>query len=269
MLNIKLLFRTVLLGLALVTLVGCGQKTTSSKELKVGTIAGPETQLMVIAKQVAEKKYSLNVDIVPFTDYTMPNEALSNGSLDANVFQHAPYLQQAMAQRGYKLAAVGKTFVYPMGIYSKKIKDINQLKHGAIIGIPNDPSNEARALLLLQQHGLVELKPGVGTNAVPADVVNNPKGLVFKELDASQLPRSLPDVDLAAINTNYAILAGLLPSRDALLIEDPTSPYANLIVVRQGSEKDPRVQQLIASLHSPEVLKEADKLFSGQAIAAW
>lgn len=269
MLNLKSLFRIAALGLAAVILAGCQQKTDSANVIAVGTIAGPETQLMEVAKQVAEKKYGLDIKIVPFTDYSMPNEALANGSLDANVFQHAPYLQQAMQQRGYKLVAVGKTFVYPMGIYSKKIKNINDIPHGAVVGIPNDPSNEARALLLLQKYALIDLKPGVGTNAVPGDVVKNPKGLVFKELDASQLPRSLPDLDLAAINTNYAMLANLLPSRDALLLEDPTSPYANLIVVRQGSEKDSRVEKLVTSLHSPEVMKEADKLFKSQAIAAW
>jgi len=259
---------TILLVTSVLTMVGC-QKKDSANTFTVGTIAGPETQLMEVAANVAQEKYGLRVRIMQFSDYTMPNEALASGNLDANMFQHAPYLQEVMAKRGYKLAIAGKAFLYPMGVYSRKIKEINQLKPGATVAIPNDPSNEARALLLLEKHGLIKLKAGVGTNALPGDIISNPHSLVFKELDASQLPRSLPDVDLAVINTNYAMLADLLSSRDALFIEDASSPYVNLMVVRAGSEKDPRVQHLIKALHSPEVLKEANKLFKGGAVAGW
>jgi D-methionine transport system substrate-binding protein len=250
------------------TLSACQQKTSGEGTIKVGTIAGPETQLMEVAKQVAAKN-GLDIIIVPFTDYNMPNEALADGSIDANMFQHKPYLEAAIKAKGYKIVAVGKTFIYPMGIYSKKIHDISALPDEAIVAIPNDPSNEARALLILQKAGLITLKPEAGINATVADIATNPKKLKFKEIDAAQLPRVLPDVDLAAINTNYAMVAGLLPSRDALILETPDSPYANLIVVREGSENDPRVIALVNALHSDEVLEKAKELFKDQAIPAW
>lgn len=251
-------------------LIGCQQKSSDSgNTLKVGTIAGPETQLMEEAKDVAKKQANVDIEIVPFTDYSMPNAALADGSIDANVFQHAPYLTAAEQAKGYKFAVVGKTFVYPMGIYSKKIQNLAQLPQGAVIAIPNDPSNEARALLLLQKAQLITLKPGVTTSATLIDIAKNPHQLKFKEIDAAQLPRVLPDVDLAAINTNYSMLAGLLPSKDALVVEDGNSPYANLIVVRQGQEQDPRVQALVKALHSKEVLQKANQLFEGQAVSAW
>lgn len=261
--TIKIIFLSLL-----ITLAAC-QKASDHNTLKVGTIAGPETELMAVAQQVAEKKYGLQVRIVPFTDYSMPNEALADGSIDVNVFQTPSYLQEAILKRGYNLVSVGSTFIYPMGIYSKKISKLQQLPAGATIAIPNDPSNSARALLLLQFAGLISLKEGGAAASQIADIIHNAKHLKFKEIDASQLPRALPDVDLAVINTNYVMLAGLLPSRDALLIENASAPYANLIVVRHGSENDPRVKQLLDALHSPEVVARADALFKGQAIAAW
>lgn len=273
--TIKNTLKFISLALLAISLVACNKtqddKTIAHNKptLKVGTIAGPETQLVVAAEQVADKKYGLDVQIVPFTDYNMPNEALSDGSIDVNVFQHAPYLQEAMAKRGYKLVAVGKTFVYPMGIYSKKVTQLDQLKQGAIIAIPNDPSNEARALLILETKGLIKLHPGSADQATPKDIIANPKQLQFKEIEAAQLPRSLPDVDAAAINTNYAMVAGLMPSRDALAIESANSPYANIIVVRQGNENDARITQFVDAMHSDEVKNEAKKLFSDQAIPAW
>ncbi len=190
---------------------------------------------MEAAKKVAAQKYHLTVEIVPFTDYNMPNEALSDGSIDANMFQHQPYLDAAIKAKGYKIVAVAKTFVYPMGVYSKKITKLAALKPGAVVAIPNDPSNGARALLILQKAGLITLKPSAGATATIADISRNPKKLRFKEIDAAQLPRTLPDVDLAAINTNYAMIAGLIPSRDALFMK-AQSPYANLIVVLKGIE---------------------------------
>lgn len=261
-------FLITFLAGAIVFLAGCQHKENNNT-IKVGTMAGPETQLMQEAQTVAQQKYGLHIQIVQFTDYTMPNEALADGSIDANMFQTIPYLEEAVKAKNYKIVAVGKTFVYPMGVYSSKIKKLSALPKGATVGIPNDPSNEARALLLLQQGGLIKLKPDAGTNATPADVISNPKDIKFKELDAAQLPRALPDVDLAAINTNYAMLANLLPSRDALLIEKPDSPYANLVVVREDQKNDPKFKELVDALHSQAVVDLANKLFKGQAIAAW
>jgi D-methionine transport system substrate-binding protein len=265
----KKLFKIILLTATFAAFSACSQKSSSENSIKVGTIAGPETQLMEVAKQVAAKDYNLDIEIVPFTDYNMPNEALSDGSIDANMFQHKPYLDAAIKAKGYKIVPVGKTFVYPMGVYSKKIHDISALPNGAVVAIPNDPSNEARSLLILQKAGLITLKDSNNPNAIIADIATNPKKLKFKEIDAAQLPRVLPDVDLAVINTNYAMIAGLLPSRDALVVEGPDSPYANLIVVRQGSENDPRVLHLVQALHSDPVKQEAKALFKDQVVAAW
>lgn len=239
------------------------------KTLKIGTISGPETELMEVAKQVANDKFGLHLKIIEFSDYVQPNTALNDGSIDANMFQHEPYLEKQMQDRHYKLIAVGKTFIYPMGVYSKKITDINLLKDGAMIAIPNDPSNEGRALLLLQKGGLIQLKSNAGLYATPLDIANNPKHFIFKELDAAQLSRSLADVDVAVINTNYAIPAGLTPKKDALLLEDRHSPYANIIVIREDERNDPRIMQLINAIQSAEVLDAAKHIFHDQAIPAW
>jgi D-methionine transport system substrate-binding protein len=250
-------------------LSACQNQAQDSNTVKVGTISGPETELMQVAKAVAKQKYNLNVKIIEFTDYAMPNAALSDGSLDANAFQHKPYLDEEMKNKSYNLTIIGKTFVYPVAIYSDKVKKISDVKDNAIVAIPNDPSNEARALILLAKAGLITLKPGIDVTATPVDIEQNPKHLQFKELDAAQLPRVLPDVTLAVINTNYAIPAGLYPTKDALFVEDKTSPYMNLIVARADKANDPKLKELVESFQSPEVLAKAQELFKGQAIAGW
>ena len=199
------LIRTLIFVLCALSLTACQPEDKNT--LKVGTISGPETQLMDVAKQVAEEKYGLHIKLIEFTDYVEPNTALNDGSIDANVFQHQPYLDQQIKDRHYKLVAIGKTFVYPMGIYSVKIKHLKELPQGAVIAIPNDPSNEGRALILLQKAGVIQLNKAAGLYATPTQISKNPKQLVFKELDAAQLARSLPDVSLAVINTNFAIPA--------------------------------------------------------------
>lgn len=255
--------------LSVILLTNCSKSHQPNNNLiRIGTIAGPETELMEVAKNVAQQKYNLDIEIVQFTDYILPNQALADGSIDANMFQHLPYLETAMKAKGYNLTPIGKTFIYPMGIYSKKIKDLKDLKDHATVAIPNDPSNEARALLLLEKTGLIKLKPET-TLATPNDITSNPKQLVFKELEAAQLPRILTDVDLAAINTNYAMVAGLLPSRDALALESADSPYANIVVVRTEDKDNPKFQKLMDALHSQEVEAKAKQLFQGQAIPAW
>jgi D-methionine transport system substrate-binding protein len=251
-----------------VLLTACGTHEAKN-ELKVGTIAGPDSQLMEVAKQVAKSKYGLNIDIVEFTDYVEPNTALNDGSINANMFQHQPYLNKQIQDRHYHLIAVGKTFVFPMGIYSKKIKTLAEVPQGALIAIPNDPSNEGRALLLLQRANLISLQDSADLYATPNNIKDNPRGLKFKELDAAQLARSLADVELAVINSNYAIPAGLSPSQDALVLEDSNSPYANIIVTRVDDANDPKIKQLVAAIQSPEVLKAAKEIFNGQAIPAW
>lgn len=266
----KLFTKILILIASLTCVIACNQtKPSDANTIRIGTIAGPETELMEIAKEVAKQKYNLDLQIVQFTDYVMPNQALADGSIDANMFQHLPYLEETIKNKNYPITSIGKTFIYPMGIYSKKIKNLSELNDKAIVAIPNDPSNEARALLLLQKAGLIELKKDVGASATINDIKNNSKNLEFKELDAAQLPRILNDVDIAAINTNFAMVAGLLPTKDALFKEDPDSPYANIVVVRTVEKDQPKFQKLLQALHSPEVKAKANKLFQDQAIPAW
>jgi len=249
------------------SLISCNND--NGKTLKVGTIAGPETQLMEVAKKVAKEKYGLEIKIIEFTDYVQPNAALNDGSLDANMTQHEPYLIQQKKDRHYKIETIGKTFIYPMGIYSKKIKKLEDLRDNAIVALPNDPSNEGRALLLLQKANLIELPANKGLFATPHDIQKNPKHLKFKELDAAQISRALPDVDVALINTNFAIPSGLTPTKDAIYLESTDSPYVNIIVARSSDLNDPRLKELVSSFQSQEVLEAAKKIFNDQAIAAW
>lgn len=247
-------------------LAACGGKPTPNT-LKVGAIAGPETELVQVAADVAHQQYGLNIKVIEFSDYNLPNAALQDGSLDANVYQHLPYLEAAMAAHGYDLEAIGKTFIYPTGIYSKKYKTLSSLPEHALIAIPNDPSNEARALLLLKNSGLITLKSSKKTTL--QDIADNPRKLTFKELDAAQLPRILDDVDAAVINTTFAIPAGLTPSRDALYMEDKDSPYANLVVIRKNSTKKSQLMLLVKALNSEAVQQKALALFGEGAIPAW
>ncbi|KTC65567.1 29 kDa immunogenic protein [Legionella adelaidensis] len=257
--------RFITVFLSLFMLISCGKPAKDS--LNVGTISGPETELVEVAQTVAAEKYGLDFKIIEFSDYNLPNEALQDGSLDANVYQHLPYLQAASKAHGYNFAVIGKTFVYPTGLYSKKYTKLSELPKNAVIAIPNDPSNEARALLLLQKAGLITLK--TEQNASVQDIATNPRGFQFKELDAAQLPRVLPDVDAAVINTTFAIPAGLNPARDALVMENKDSPYANLIVVKADNDKKNKLEILVKSLNSPEVAQKAKELFGSAAIPAW
>lgn len=249
-------------------LVGCQQKSEPNT-VTVGTIAGPETKLMQVAKKVAEKRYGLDIKIVTFSDYNTPNAALSDDSLDANAFQHILYLKSQIKAHGYKIVFVGKTFLYPMAIYSTKIKRLSQLKRGAKVGIPNDPSNEARSLLLLQNAKLIRLRKGAGVNATPLDIVKNRKKLKFIALDAAELPRVLSSVSIAVINTNYAIPAGLSPSKDSLYEESTKSPYTNIIAARKDDANEKKIKELVAAFQSQPVVNEAKRLFGDGAVAGF
>jgi D-methionine transport system substrate-binding protein len=235
--------------------------------LTVGTIAGPETELVKVAQTVAKNQYGLIIKIIEFSDYNLPNEALRDGTLDANVYQHLPYLTAASKAHGYDFDVIGKTFVYPTGLYSNKFKTLAELPNNALIALPNDPSNEARALLLLQKAQLITLKTSDSTTL--SSIASNPKQLRFKELDAAQLPRVLADVDAAVINTTFAIPAGLKPSADALVIEDKDSPYANVIVVRHDNDNQARLDLFVKALNSQDVKQKAHALFGDAAIVAW
>ncbi|CEG57377.1 MetQ/NlpA family ABC transporter substrate-binding protein [Legionella fallonii] len=251
--------------LLILSLVACNKPSPNT--LVVGTIAGPETELIETAKKVAKDKYGLDIKIVEFNDYNLPNEALQDGSLDVNVYQHLPYLKAAILAHGYDLQAVGRTFVYPMGIYSKKYKSLQDIPEKSIIAVPNDPSNEMRAFLLLEESHLITLKNT--TNSGIPEIASNPKQLQFKEMDAAQLPRALPDVAAAVINTTFALPAGLSPTRDALFLEDKNSPYANIIVIKRDSQKRPQLELFVKALNSDEVKEKAKQLFGDAAIPAW
>lgn len=253
----------------IILLVACSPEPRDPSVLLVGTIAGPETELVEVAEGVAQSRFGLSVKTVEFEDYVLPNLALKDGSIDVNVFQHQPYLDNYLRSQGGDLVAVGETFVYPVGIYAAKISTIQALQQGAKIAIPNDPSNGARALLLLERAGLITLARKDNFEYTQADILSNPKGLRFIELDAAQLPRALPDVDAAIINTNFSLLAGLIPSRDAIFLEDANSPYANIIVTLASKANDPKIQQFVEAMHSDAVAEKAKILFSNQAIPAW
>lgn len=257
--------RFISLLLCILAITACSKPSPNT--LTIGTIAGPETELVEAASQVAQERYGLTIKIIEFNDYNLPNEALEDGSLDANVYQHLPYLNAASKAHGYHFEVIGKTFVYPTGIYSSKIKSLKQLADHATVAIPNDPSNEERALILLEKAGLLQLNDK--KTATTADIAENPKHLTIKELDAAQLPRVLQDVDLAVINSTFAIPAGLNPSKDALFVEDKTSPYANLIVIRSDSTKKAQLLDFAKSMNSNEVKEKARDLFGPAAIPAW
>ena len=260
-------------------LTGCGgetKKTDSGKPaqpsvrntIKVGVTAGPQAEVMEVAKKVAAKD-GLTIQIVEFNDFIKPNVALSQGDLDANAYQHQPFLDNQIKERKYELTSIAQTIIIPMGIYSKKIKKLDELKPGSTVAVPNDPTNGGRGLLLLEKAGLIKLNPQAGLKATPQDIVANPKNLKIKELEAAQVPRSLDDVDIAAVNANYAVVAGLSPKTDSLLLEDTKSPYACVIAVRTKDKADPVFQKLIKAYQSPEVKEFVEKQYKGAFVAVW
>lgn len=263
-----------LFGLALLAvcalMTGC-REDQSGPTIVVGTISGPETSLMETASIVAKKWGGLNLKIVAFTDYMTPNAALAEGSLSADMFQHAPFLKYVTDLKHYPLVQVGRTFVYPMGLYSNRVNKLDKLREHAKVAIPSDPTNMARALLLLEEADLIRLQHRANTAAVLSlrDIIHNPRQLRIRVLDAGSLPRVLQDVDLAAINTNYAVAAGLQPSKDALFMEKKDSRYANIIVVRKQDVGQPWVRILVCAVQSKQVVAQAEKLFKGEAIIAW
>lgn len=256
---------------------GCGSKTepakpaaapAADKPLKVGVTPGPHAQIMEVVKKVAEKD-GLKIQIVEFSDYVQPNVALNQGDIDINSFQHLPFLENMVKDRKYDLVMLAKTFTFPMGLYSKKIKNIKDLKDGAVIAMPNDPTNGGRALLLFEKAGLIKLKPGLGHKASVVDIVENPRKFKIRELEAAQIPRTLEDMEIAAINTNYAMSAGLVPAKDALILEDSSSPYANILAVRGKDKDNPLYKKFLKAYQSEEVKKFVTEQFKGSVIVAW
>lgn len=267
----KKLLALLLVIIAVVAAAGCGSGGSPKQEekvLKVGVTSGPHAEILDQVKKVAERD-GLKIEIVEFNDYVQPNAALDQGEIDANAFQHQPFLDNHVKDRGYKLVSIAKTVILPMGIYSDKVKKLEDLAEGASVAIPNDPSNAGRALLLLHQAGLIKLKPGAGADATVLDIVENPKKLKIKELEAALIPRAIADMDIAAINTSYAIKAGLVPSRDGLALENASSPYANVLVVREKDKDKPVFQRLIKAYHSEDIKKYLSDHFNGSILPAW
>jgi D-methionine transport system substrate-binding protein len=242
--------------------------TANAEKLSVAATPVPHAELLEFVKPTLAKE-GVDLDIKVFTDYVQPNQQVADGHIDANFFQHQPYLDSFNKEHKTNLVTVGVVHVEPFGAYSKKITKIDQLKDGALIALPNDPSNGARALLLLQKQGLIKLKDPSNILATARDIVENPKKLKFKELEAATLPRVLPDVDLALINTNYALEAGLNPVKDALFIEGADSPYANIVVTTAARKDDPGIKKLVQALNSDATRKFIEEKYKGAIVPAF
>lgn len=252
-------------------------KTTESAapaelvKVKVGASVTPHAEILNAVKDEL-KAAGYDLEVVEFTDYVLPNTALEQGDLDANYFQHTPYLENFNEENGTHLVSVGKIHYEPFGIYAGKTSDLSAIPDGGSIAIPNDGTNEARALLLLEAQGLIKLKEGITFTATVLDIAENPKNLSIKEIEAAQLARSLQDVDAAVINGNYAIQAGL-KVKDALAIEDKDSiaadTYANVLVVKEGHENDEATKALLAALQSDTAKKFMEEKYEGAVIAAF
>ena len=242
--------------LSLVMILAMAAPSFAAEDIVIGVTPFPHKDIMLVAKPLLAKD-GYNLVIKEFTDYVQPNMALANGQLYANFFQHEPYLNNMNKEKNLGLASVGKVHIEPLGVYSKKIKSLGDLKKGDALSVPNDPTNEARALRLLEANGVIKIKPGALVTV--ADITENPLNLKIHELDAAQLPRTLDDVAAAVINTNFAGEAGLVPARDALVLEGSESPYANIVVVRAADKDNAKTKALMKAVQSPEVKAYIEK----------
>jgi D-methionine transport system substrate-binding protein len=254
-------------GLALLPALA-GHHASADQVIRVGIMSAEDEDVWaVVAKQAAAQ--GLTLKLVAFNDYTQPNEALENGELDANAFQHKPYLDNQIKTRGYHIVPVGYTAVWPIGLYSKKFHSIAELPAGAVIGVPNDPSNEGRALKLLEAEGVIKLKPGTGILATVDDIAENPKNVDVKELDAGIVGRSIDDLAAAVVNTDWALKSNLT-QQDRLATEAvDNNPYRNFIAVKQGDENKSWVKVLVASYQNETIKETLAKVYKGTALPAW
>lgn len=253
---------------------GCSQNAATPASqgnktvLKVGATAVPHAEILNVVKPILAKE-GIDLQIIEMTDYVTPNIAVAEKELDANFFQHIPYLTKFSTERNLALTYTAAVHIEPMGIYSKKVKNLSELAAGAKVAIPNDPTNGGRALALLEKASLIKLKDGVGVNATINDIVTNSKNIQISELEAPQLPRVLEDVTIAVINTNYALEAKLVPTKDALFIEQKDSPYVNILTIRKGDENRPEIQKLTKALTSDEVKKFINEKYQGAVVPAF
>ncbi|UJF34982.1 MetQ/NlpA family ABC transporter substrate-binding protein [Paenibacillus hexagrammi] len=281
----KKLSVTLLAGVMMLTMAACGQKqetpsaspaataaatAAAAKEvtLKVGASSVPHAEILK-SIQPALQAEGVKLEIVEFNDYVQPNVQVFEKQLDANFFQHQPYLDQFNKEKGENLVKVTGVHIEPFGAYSHKIKSVDELKDGASVAIPNDPSNAGRALALMEKNSLIKLKDGVGLSGTIADITENKKNLQIKEMDPAMLPRTIDEFDLALINTNYALQANLMPTKDALFIEDKESPYVNILVSRPDNKDSEAMQKLAKALNSPDVKKFIEDKYKGAIVPAF
>ncbi len=240
----------------------------SAETIRVGVTAGPHAEILDVVKKVAAER-GLDIKVVEFTDYVIPNQALALGDLEANSFQHEPYLKNQISKTGWKIVKVANSVASPQGVYSLKYKKLSDLPEGARVAIANDPSNGARGLMILALHGAIKLRDPNNVAATIADITDNPKKLRFVELDAAQLPRSLQDVDVVSINNNYAVQAGLNPAADAIARENADGPWTNILAVREQDKDKPWVRQFVDAYRSQPVKEFLEKRFKGTYAATW
>ena len=251
-----------------------GDATTNGETITLTVGATPNPHAEILA-QVKDDLAAEGIDLVvkEYSDYVVPNTAVEEGDLDANYFQHTPYMEKFNEENGTHLVSVGKIHYEPMGIYPGLTKTLEELPDGATIAVPNDATNEARALQLLAAQGLIELKEDAGLNATPNDITSNPKNLQFKELEAAMLPQTASEVDLSVINSNFAMEGGMNPATDSLASEDADSEaaqtFANIIAVKEGHENDPAIQALVKALQSDKVKEYIEKTYSGAVVAVF
>ncbi len=262
----KKILSAIIAVAAVAALASAKPKTVT---LKVGATPEPHAEILKLIQKDL-KSQGIKLKIVEFTDYVTPNKALEDGQIDANYFQHLPYMESFNKEQGTHLSNAGGVHIEPIALYSRKYKSLSELPAGAKIGVPNDPTNEGRALLLLQSAGLITLKDEAGITATPLDIVSNPKNLKFTEVEAASVPRILPDVDAAIINGNYAIPAGLNASKDGLFVEGADSPYVNVVAVKTGRENDEAIKALVKALQSAKVREWIQKKYpNGDVIAVF
>ena len=282
MMNKKFLSLALALVLSL-SLAACGSKKeeapaaapaetpTETTEPVVLNVAASPTPHAEILAQVVDvlAEQGIDLQIHEYGDYVVPNTAVEEGEEDANYFQHIPYLESFNEKEGTHLVSVGGIHIEPMGVYAGKTASLEELPDGAEIAIPNDPTNEGRALLLLEAQGLIKLADSSNLEATPNDIVENPKNLTFKELEAAMIPNAVDEVDLSVINVNYALEAGFNPTEDALAIEDANSPYVNIVAVKEGNENNPAVLALVEALQSDTVRDFINETYGGAVVPAF
>lgn len=254
------------LALVVGLLLGLSVTAGAAQKIKVGVTAGVHEEIMELVAEILAEQEGIEVEIITFQDYVTSNLALAEGEIDVNSYQHEPYLINFATERKLNLVKLAPTINFPIGLYSRRINDLSELRDRAVIAIPNDPTNGGRVLVLLEKAGLIKLRPGVGIKGTVYDIIENPRRLVIRELDAAQLPRALEDVDVAAINTNYAIEAGLNPVRDAIYLEGADSPYVNILAVRAGDENRPELQALVRAYHTQKIVDFVREKYEGSLI---